>query len=85
MVDAFVFKLSAKLAVVPQKNELLVQKSNRVALTPEERRIHDLLTALLVFAENFNFPSGRNYQRNSRGTNVRVWGLWLVTAFDAGN
>ena len=84
-MDAFVFKLSAKLAVVPQKNELLVQKSNRVALTPEERRIHDLLTALLVFAENFNFPSGRNYQRNSRGTNVRVWGLWLVTAFDAGN
>ena len=85
MVDAFVFKLPTKLAVVAQKNELLIQEINRVTLTSEMRRIHDLLTTVLVLAENFNFSSGRDYQSNSRRTNVRVWGLWLVTAFDAGN
>ena len=48
-------------------------------------KIHNLLVALLVFAENFNLPSGREDKCNSRGTDISVGGLRLVTAFDTSN
>ena len=57
MVNALVFKLSIKLVVAKEK-DLLVQKVNGETLTSESREIHNSLVALLVFAENFNFPFG---------------------------
>ena len=57
MVDALVLKLPTKLVVAKEK-ELLVQKINGETLTSESREIHNSLVALLVVAENFNFPFG---------------------------
>ena len=57
MVDALVVELPTKL-VVAKENDLLVQKVNGETLTSESREIHNSLVALLVFAENFNFPFG---------------------------
>ena len=57
MVNALVFKLSIKLVVAKEK-DLLVQKVNGETLTSKSREIHNSLVALLVFAENFNFPFG---------------------------
>ena len=57
LVDALVVELPTKL-VVAKKNDLLVQKVNGETLTSESREIHNSLVALLVFAENFNFPFG---------------------------
>ena len=57
MVDALVLERPTKL-VVAKKNDLLVQKVNGETLTSESREIHNSLVALLVFAENFNFPFG---------------------------
>ena len=58
MVDALVVELPIKLVVVAQEKEFLVQKVNGETLTSESREIHNSLVALLVFAENFNFPFG---------------------------
>ena len=57
MVNALVFKLSIKL-VVAKEEDFLVQKVKGSALTSKIREIHNSLVALLVFAENFNFPFG---------------------------
>ena len=57
LVDALVVELPTKL-VVAKKNDLLVQKVNGETLTSKSREIHNSLVALLVFAENFNFPFG---------------------------
>ena len=43
------------------------------------------MVALLVFAENFNLSSGREDECNSRGTDISVGGLRLVTALDTSN
>ena len=48
-------------------------------------KIHNLLVALLFFAENFNLSSGREDECNSRGTDISVGGLRLVTALDTSN
>ena len=53
----FLVELPTKLAVA-KENDLLVQKVNGETLTSESREIHNSLVALLVFAENFNFPFG---------------------------
>ena len=74
MVDALVLKLPTKLVVAKEK-ELLVQKINGETLTSESREIHNSLVALLVFAENFNFPFGWKDQGNSRGADEGVGGL----------
>ena len=55
MVDALVLKLPTKLVVAKEK-EFLVQEVNGPTLTSESREIHNSLVALLVVAENFNFP-----------------------------
>ena len=57
MVDALVVELPTKL-VVAKEDDLLVQKVNGETLTSESREIHNSLVALLIFAENFNFPFG---------------------------
>ena len=57
MVDALVVELPIKLVVAKEK-EFLVQEVNGPTLTSESREIHNSLVALLVFAENFNFPFG---------------------------
>ena len=58
MVDALVVELPIKLVVVAKEKEFLVQEVNGPTLTSESREIHNSLVALLVFAENFNFPFG---------------------------
>ena len=57
LVDALVFKLSTNL-VVAQENKLLVQEVNGATLASKTWEVHNLLVALLVFAENFNFSAG---------------------------
>ena len=57
LVDALVVELPTKLVVAKEK-DLLVQKVNGETLTSESWEIHNSLVALLVFAENFNFPFG---------------------------
>ena len=58
LVDALVLELPIKLVVVAKEKEFLVQEVNGETLTSESREIHNSLVALLVFAENFNFPFG---------------------------
>ena len=57
LVDALVVELPTKLVVAKEK-EFLVQEVNGPTLTSESREIHNSLVALLVVAENFNFPFG---------------------------
>ena len=57
LVDALVLERPTKLVVAKEK-EFLVQEVNGPTLTSESREIHNSLVALLVFAENFNFPFG---------------------------
>ena len=57
LVDALVFKFSAKL-LVAKENELLVQEVNGATFTSKTRKLHNSLVALLVFAENFNLSRG---------------------------
>ena len=73
MVDAFVLKLSIKLALVSKEYKLLIQKINRMALTSKAWKFQNFLIALLVLAENLDLPSGRNDQRYGRSTDKGVW------------
>ena len=57
LVDALVLERPTKLVVAKEK-EFLVQEVNGPTLTSESREIHNSLVALLVLAENFNFPFG---------------------------
>ena len=57
LVDALVLERPTKLVVAKEK-EFLVQEVNGPTLTSESREIHNSVVALLVVAENFNFPFG---------------------------